>query len=271
MNSAMRLLGRGEACEIGARGRAFEVSTVGFDPDRQGIGSGLGAGNPNSSRLFVPQDPTTDWFQRYTFILCGTTVPNGATYHVRGFSQKLEIGVEVAQGDNLFVFERQVVSPDWSFPDGNVTWSILFDPGEQRDIVSKPPIGFNPANRGPSKSTNPYYPAPALLYLESLAARYVAPMSGTFPGQPILEPGTMYDLRNPYQGLWQYLLDVPVTGPGNLYFCASVWQTNPLNRQVFVPPVGFNPNSIGPEDQFVLQFPGAAYRHIGARMLLEIE
>ncbi len=96
-------------------------------------------------------------------------------------------------------------------------------------------------------------------------------MSATFPGRPILEPGTIYDLRNPYQGLWQYLLDVPVTGPGNLYFCASVWQTDPATRPAFVPPQGFDPSSLSVEDQFLLQVPTAAYRHIGGRMLLEIE
>jgi len=246
---------------------------MGYDPDRLGVGSGFSPGNPVNARLFVPPNPTLQWYNRYTFILCGTSVPRGATYHLRGFSQKLEIGasVTVNQDGTQKVFERQVVSPDWAFADGNVSWSIRYVPGYRKNPILKPPLLANPANRGPSKSTDPYVVASTLLFQDSVFARYEAPMSANFPGDALMDPGTIYDLRNPYQGLWQYLIDIPVTGPGDLIFCASVWQTDKVNRPVFTPPPGFNPNALAVEDQFLLDFPDAVYRHIGGRMLVEIE
>jgi len=260
------------ATSAGSRNGTIEVYTVGFDPDRVGVGSGPGPGNPVSSRLFIPSPPTTGADNRYLFALCGITVPRNATYHVRGFGQKLLIGQRTVNplDGSITIHEKPVSTPDWAFPDGNVTWSIRFIKGIRKTAVLKPPVGASPLNAGPSKTQNPYSSDSALFYKDSIVTQYEAPMGGEFPGDALVQPGTFYDMRNPWQGLWQNLLDIPVKGPGEIVMFASVFQTNPQTRPVFTPPPGFNPDGLVPEDQFLLDFPGAIYRHIAGRMLIQV-
>ncbi len=259
-------LDRAAACA--ADHRTKEVYTVGYDPDLAGFGSGPGKGNPFANHLTIPDAPTTDGTKdAYTFILAAESVPTGRRVRIRNYTQLLVLQARPQADDGSVVPQNlTVTSPSWHFIDGRVTWSLRFIPGIRKTFV---PQGRIKANRGPSKSTNPYVAAPALLYRDVVSGRYDSPMGGTFPGVDLIQPGTMYDLRNPYQGITQNLLDIPVEGPGDIVFMASVWQTNPSARPLPLLSAA-QAAVLGPEDQFVFRFPTTArYRYIGARLLLE--
>lgn len=250
--------------------RVVEVATLGFDPDRQGIGAGPGPGNSVSSRLFIPQAPTLSFDTRYSFILCGIRIPAGATFHLLGYAQKLTIGGTYNSGGVNVPTEFLVNTPDFAFPDGNIAWSINFLKGKRQTANPKPPNPVSPFNAGPSKSTDPYITTPALLYNEASAFTYIPPASGQFFGDPVTSPGTFYDLRSAWLNA-EGALDIPITGPGDLFMVASVWQTNPHTRPALT---GF-PGHMSPEDKYLRDAEAAgieiSYRHIGARMFVGIE
>lgn len=260
-------------CPDPCRPRIIEVSTVGFDPDREGIGAGPSQANVVSSRLFIPPEPTPDSAHRYSFILCGINVPRGATYSLLGFAQKLVIGIPIHEtiiAPITPVAELPVTTYDWAFPDGNVAWSIRWIPGARKRPKLKPPLGFNPANAGPSKVTNPYGVSSALLYQDvPLFVGYTPPNGGQFYGNAVEGLGTFYDMRNPW-GDFSQTLDIPFEGPGDLIMVASVWQTNIETRP--------NPSPHGqvPEDVFMRTaagesgLPPVVYRHIAGRMMLRL-
>lgn len=255
------------------RGRTVEVSTVGFDPDREGIGSGpSGGSNAVSSRLFIPEAPTPDNKHRYSFVLCGYRIPRGTTAHLLGWAQKLVIGQPLQTTATIPLPEDfPVVTPDWAFRDGNVVWSLRFIPGNRKTPRLNPPPGSSLLNRGPSKTTNPYGAYSALLYRDQAAVGYTPPAGGNFYGDPIFSPGTFYDVRNPWRN-YGPTVDIPIDGPGDLIMVASVWQTNPATRPVFVPPPGpFDVGSLEPEERFLLSFPDAVYRGIAGHMLVRQE
>lgn len=254
-------------------GRTVEVSTVGNDPDRQGIGAGPGPGGTVSSRLFIPETPTVDQRTRYTFILCGTRIEEGERCHVLGYAQKLDIGFARA-GAVPQHFDLNVTTPDWCFADGNVAWSIRFIPGIRKTANANAGPGMSPLNAGASKTTNPYGVASALLYSDNANQIYVPPGGGEFLGEPIesIMPGTWYDMRQPWTDFSE-TIDHVIDEPGDLIFQASVFQTDVRSR-----PAPIQNTNLAPEDMFGLLTGGVSetpnlpiYRYIAGRMLLRFE
>ena len=258
----------------------IEVSTTGFDPDRQGVGTTWMPGDPHDSRLFIPPAPTVAANRRYLFALCGHNVPAGQTHHLIGFRQKLLIGEEfVVQGgsfgDQIFVKEFPVTTPDWSFSDGNVTWCFRFLPGK-RQVARQNVVGAV-NNSGPSRTNNPYGAYSALVYQDGTTfiapsgAGYFPPFSGQPPGYAVQGVSTIFDVRNPWTAP-NPIIDTELRGPGDLIMYASVRQSDigPLGRPVWVPPPGFDVGALVPEDRFLLAFPNALYRHIAGAMMIDV-
>ena len=250
----------------------IEVSTTGWDPDRNGIGSTWMPGSPQDSRLFVPQAPTSTDNTRYLFALCGHNVPAGQTHRLVSYRQKLVLGAEFSQGGNTFVKELPVTTPDWSFDDGNVCWCFRVIPGKRQvpTRAGSDGSGFNVANQGPSRTNNPYGAYCALLYVDGAVARYVPPASGQPPGFAVEGTGTIFDVRNPWTAP-NPIVSTDINGPCDLIMYASVRQSDLQTRTVWVPPPGFDLSSLVPEDRFLAAFPNAAlYRHIAGAMTIEI-
>lgn len=250
----------------------IEVSTTGYDPLREGIGSTWMPGSPHASRLQIPVAPTTVPNNRYTFALCGVNVPKGASARIIGYRQKLIIGTTFnqAQGQGTVVIEKEIpiTTPDWSFPDGNVAWCFRFLPGE-RQVPRLGDTGTSPLNAGPSRTKNPYGAFSALIYRDNISGTYNAPAGGQPPGFAIDGISTLYDVRNPWTAP-NPTLSTLLHGPGDIIMYASVWQTNPAGRPVWAPPPGFDVGAVAPEDRFVLAFPQTKYAYVAGAMILEV-
>lgn len=249
----------------------IEVATKSWDPDRQGTGASWMSSDPSSARLFVPQEPTTSPELRYIFALCGVSVPAGQTYHLIGYRQKVTIGAEIVQGQapnqQIIVKEIPVTTPDWAFPDGNVTTMFRFIPGN-RPSIKLGNSGTNAFNQGPARTQDPYGTFTGLLWLDTSLARYTPPSSGQPPGFAIDGVTDVYDVRNPWNAP-KPIMRTALRGPGDLVMYMSVRQSNANTRPVWAPPPGFDLGAVTQEDRFVLAFPQALYRHVGGAMIVD--
>ncbi len=245
----------------------LDQSTAAIDPDRAGVGS-TPFNDATSSRLFVPITPTdgvVNKGQRYLFRLAAISVPAYGSCRVRGLRQAVGIGTVLSDDSpSQYVVEIDQTSPFWSFPDGNISWHLQFIPGASAD----PQPGSSVVVPGRSTDTQGT-DASRLVRTPDLV---LPPSNGRPPGKAIGGLGTFRDIRFPWGfGGQVSLLDFEVQGPGVLAFFASVKQTNPATRQQLGPllPPGTDTSVLAREDQFLLQFPNAVYRHVSGAILCE--
>jgi hypothetical protein len=269
-----------------------EFATTGIDESVQLIG-GDPFGHIESVGLRIPTIATAlaapgfdkktglanALLNRYLFVLAQFSVGAGATAHIRGWRELLTIGVKQGTVDTGFrVAEQEVLWPGWKFQDGNVSFHLT-------DVGPPDAQGIPRLAQGPNDLDNfsfRWTAGNALLYeVATLPAGdpfyidltlYTAPNNGKPWGVPLV-PGmsTMYDLRTPWRsgGLPWYSLDIPVQGPRTIALFASVRQTNPLTRLALVPPATFFPEGLSPEEQFLLNFPGAIYWRVGGSLIVD--
>lgn len=275
-----------------------EVSSRAFDNsyDLIGVGGSPSRGDMSRTGVYVPEYSTDDQTLRYLFRLCGVFVPAGQCIWLRGLRQAVTIravstvahsqGVEEAVTD-LFVLEREVVSPFWAFVDGNISWhvrwvgkkrrrplallrsatgdesGVLRGNGTLGDGVADfavvagggglGGVGNGPFDPGqlPGTSTSLGGTDTALIYTPPLFP-YRPPNAGLPYGDSVAHLGTFNDIRFPWDSNELPLAEY-FEGPGRLTFWASVHQTCPTERP--------NPNDIPgirEEDVFVSQFPTSA-------------
>lgn len=254
--------------------RLVELVSAAVDPSKAGIGSSPWLGDISNTGVTVLPLAAAQLtpVNRQLFRLCSVDIPSGGQVRIRGLRTLVTIGQEFPVSEEApagtFVFEREVVSPLWSFQDGNVSWHVRHEP----NMFST----WEVADAAQTGGTSPMLSGEdsALLYVPPFAV-YVAPGSGIPPGGDADYLGTWRDQRYPWTNTdWD--LAVPVFGPGRVTMYASVLQTNPSTRVALpqlTPPAPFtDPVTCGmrPEDQFLLQFPSAVYRRVAGAMLVEV-
>jgi hypothetical protein len=262
--------------------RQWEIATTGADEYLQLIGSDP-FGSVSSVGLRVPFAPTTDPKKRYLFLLASFTLAEGEHARISGFRQLVTIGSTQSYGsgtsEGSIVIEQEVRSPFWRFQDGNVSWHINTVGTPNASEIPQTP-GNGPVDCASFKQY--WADGPALLYgppappkpegnVYTNVVDYVPPNGGKPYGTASdSKLGTMYDLRTQWltHGGWS-ALDIPVIGPKTVAFFASVRQTNPETRHALVVPSPFYGGGLSPEEQFLLNFPGAQYWRVGGALRVE--
>lgn len=238
----------------------IELVSAAADPDKLGVGSTPWLGDYASTGLLVPSALTVDQAHRYLFRFCGIQIPSGRGLLLKGVRQAATIRNVQRDEDDVIVFvaEKEITSPFWSFMNGNISWHLRFQADQQiasrYDAAQLP--GTAPANIGLDS---------ALLY--NIIAPYEPPGAGIPPGRDVEHLGTWRDMRFPW-ATTSWDMCVPVMGPGLLVYYCSVHQTRPGIRGVQDP--SDDPGGLRPEDRFVLQYPNAIYGHVAGALSVEL-
>jgi hypothetical protein len=233
-----------------------ELASSASDVDSTVIGTSPYLGDRATTAVPVPVAPTLSQDNRYLFRLCGVEIPVGFGIVIRGLRQGATIRhVEQTNGEPLII-EREVVSPFWSFLDGNISWHLRL---QQQQFA---PRGFDPAQLA---GTDPEMRSldTALLYSPPLVP-YTALGAGQPPGAAVGDLGTFRDMRYQWDQT-QWGLSQMIRGPGAVVFYASVHQTDPANRPLYPGVAGMRP-----EDQFISNFPDAIYGRVAGGMIFEL-
>jgi hypothetical protein len=253
------------------RGR-IEIVTVGLNPNRQLVGSDP-QGGPYDLGLFIgtnggPQTPT----QRQLFVLCAKYFNAGQRGRLVAFRQYLtmldSIPLGIGSAAYNFPLERPVVTPTWSYVDGNVLWGIRQLPPGATMLAN--------AQNGEGMSFE-VSQTPAQLF-ETIVGNVVTPPNGgAFPGNVLTpELGRFFELRCTD---WSEpsVCDIPFEGPCNIVFMASVQQTHPQTRPAPPPTSGggalqfLTTQGTTPEDAFLQNYPGSIYGRIAGALIFEME
>ena len=250
----------------------YAVSTVGFDPNLQLIGSDPYASSSYTG-LWVPSDPTTTPQGRYLFLLARSGFQFGERVRLVGIKQfaSLTARVDTVDGPAPSFFELPIHTPTWRFWNGgNISWHVRLVHKTRRPT------------RNPLNADSLIYqdaPGPALLY-DSLAP-YVPPNAGRPPGDPIpfCDLGNFHDLRYPWRDSQSELeLNIPLPPAFDVAIYASVWQHNPSAGLPAL--TDLQVATMSPEDQFAWRFAGdnletgglgCQYGRIAAQLIFEEE
>lgn len=144
------------------------------------------------------------------------------------------------------VFRKEITSPLWHFPDGDISWHVMVVNRVKRDT------------RNPANSDGFIYQdaiSPALIY--QVAAPYSPPNGGRPWGRPIgASLGNMHDLRYPWRTeRSERVLDIPIPAPCDVIFFASVRQNDPATNPTLCGDVDCSAiTALGPEDQFMVAY-----------------
>lgn len=229
-----------------AKGR-YEIVTAGPNPEFGFIGSDAYQNNSYTG-LVVPSTPTAALGGRYLMVLARARFGSGETgVRLVGIRQYVEIVARIPQGTSpltavspppgtpvgsVVTFRREVESPLWHPPDGNVTFSVMITPRTFRD--TRNPLNQDGLSYQDSQS-------PALLY-ETFAGTPFTPTTYTPPnggrpwGVPIAASlGNIHDLRyNSRTDQSERLLDIPIPVPCDVTLFASVRQNDPTTNPIFL-------------------------------------
>lgn len=246
--------------EIVTAGPNQEFGFIGSDPYNTNAYTGL----------VVPSTPSNAIGEaRYLFLLARQSFSD-AEQDVRnlgvrlvGIRQYAELVARVPQGTlplaaeggrpgSTFTFRREIESPLWHPPDGDISWHVMVINKVQRDT------------RNPSNTDGFIYQdalSPALLY-QTITGAPTAPTAYTPPngGRPWGVPlgaslGNMHDLRYPWRStLAESVLDIPIPVPCDVCLFASVRQNDPSLNPTFAPDQCCLLPTLSPEDQFVVAF-----------------
>lgn len=249
-----------------------EVSTVGFNLARLGIGSSAYRGDVFSAGLAVPA-AASDPNNRYVFRLCAQFVGQNERCEIVSVRTMAVIGgstTAIGEGARSRFYEREVVSPTWSFPDGNISYHFGFLRGNVHQIApSYQPSAFPVF---PSTSRDIYSDAPALLYQGTSdgqrANPYVAAVLPDFSS--VGDTHNIYDQRSPWNEQPSGIIAKSYVGPGLVVCFATVKQTDGLHTPLPEPPLTYGGIGLRPEDQFLLDVPGALYTRLAASMTLRL-
>lgn len=241
----------------------FEVTTAGFDPFLQLVGS-----DPwNSSTytgLVVPTTPTTTAQKRYLFQLARISFNVGETATLVGL--RLYASLFGFDESGAGPYELQILSPLWRFllGGGNISWHVMVLPKTWRNVR-------NPANADSFIFLDSS--GPALLYQD--AVHYVPPNGGRPWGKPIAHDlGNMHDLRYPWRDSQvESELHIPIPPSSDVAVYASVWQHDPGSEQMLNQPTFTSAQAAAasPEDRFWAAFTKVQYGRVAASLIFEEE
>jgi hypothetical protein len=261
--------------------RRSVASTRGTDPGRGFVG-GPYPGDIGNVGILIPTAPTVSQYTRYLARLCAVEVPKGHKGRVTSIRQlatliaKIPIVGEVRQEQGsctaftpAIFLEKQIKSPFFSLPDGNIVWFLRAVP-----IVKQ--TGTMAAAFADGYSRNPYGLDSAIIAL-NIAAPYTPPDRGVPPGDEMSEYGIWYDMRFPWytHTTNTHALNLEVEGPCAIIMYASIWQGDPTTRPR--PDNGLGPEQFmtddgsESEDKFWIAYPCTRYHRIGGEITVEIE
>jgi hypothetical protein len=247
-----------------------EVSTTGIDEALQGVSSDPfpTSGYSTSTGLRIPpvlaanETPATQ--PRYLFTLASLTFQDGI--RLLGMRQGLTIGVDANEGDAPErPIECRVTTPNFRFPDGNVSWHLVIENQPQR---SQAQVLTNAQNWVKLQSDNPAMlyqtffntnetPTGApVLYIDGLTA--YTPPDLTTGWQPVAGCGNLHDIRFPWDSghAWSSFGPggIEIEGGGRLSLYASVLQSNPATRGTPTLTASSLSSSACPEECFIQNF-----------------
>lgn len=256
--------------------RRIVVATTGLDHARDFVGGP--AGNLTNVGLIVPSAATVDQNHRYFGRLASFFVPARTRAIITSIKQLLTIASPVPTADSqgrgtcvmnpAIYLEREVKSPFWSLPDGNVLWFLRALP--VLGNIENYPVGYLQG-----WSSNPYGLEPAWLYSSAPPpAAYVPPNNGVPIGIPLGSFGTMFGIEFPYRSGKSSETDINVQaeGPCIVSMGVSIWQGNPATR--LIPDLGAlstTESGLEQEDLFWINFNCANYYRVGAELTAYLE
>lgn len=144
------------------------------------------------------------------------------------------------------VLRKEIQSPLWHPPDGNISWHVMVNNRVGRDTR-------NPANADGfifQTSTSP-----SLLF--QTAAPYSPPNGGRPWGTPIeASLGNIHELRYRWRAnTSEYVLDIPIPAPCDVMLFASVRQNDPaLNPTLADPMITQQFQALSEEDKFLMAY-----------------
>ena len=144
------------------------------------------------------------------------------------------------------VFRKEINSPLWHPPDGDISWHVMVINRVNRDTR-------NPANADGfifQDSTSP-----SLLF--QVAAPYAPPNDGRPWGTPIeASLGNIHELRYRWRANnSEYVLDIPIPVPCDVVLFASVRQSDPTLNPVFLDQTLTQQfHALSEEDQFLTAY-----------------
>jgi hypothetical protein len=242
--------------ELVTGGPNSEFGFIGSDPYETNSGTGL----------VVPATPSAEIDNaRYLFVLARARFGHGEQssdkcgVRLVGIRQYAELIARIpartcpplsttvgpATGATV-VFRKEITSPLWHFPDGDISWHVMVVNRVQRDTR-------NPANNDGFIYQDAI--SPALIY--QVAAPYSPPNGGRPWGRPIgASLGNMHDLRYPWRTTRsERVLDIPIPAPCDVIFFASVRQNDPTTNPTLCDTVDCSAlTALGPEDQFMVAY-----------------
>jgi len=245
-----------------ANGRE-EIITVGPNAEFGFIGSDP-YGTDAYTGLVVPSTPSSEIDDaRYLFVLARASFNSGeqssTNQGVRlvGIRQYAEIVARISAGSDplssegapvgsTVTFRKEIVSPLWHPPDGDISWHVMVINKVQRD------------KRNPSNTDGFIYEdaqSPALIY--QVAAPYAPPNGGRPWGKPLAASlGNIHELRYPWRNQYsEYALDIPIPVPCDVVFFASVRQNDPATNPSLIDTSASQQFlALCPEDQFLVAY-----------------
>jgi hypothetical protein len=246
------------------------VSTSGIDETLQGISTDpFGQNLPSALGLRIPPVMTASIvppFQpRYLFLLATRVIERQKTT-IRGIRQGLHLGINRSGTANqVLPYEFPVTTPNWRFPDGNVSWHLVREPNDvptlQRPLTDtaswrylrsdQPAMLYKKASFDPN-TYDPLTLAP-IFYPIGLDG-YTPPDFSASQVKPIADLGNMKGIYYPWDASSDNKLNIVVSGNCRISLYASVLQTNPSTR--LQPSAVSSPISSGiaPEDAFLANF-----------------
>ena len=218
--------------EIVTNGPNPEFSFIGSDPYNTNAGTGL----------IVPTTPSSEIDDaRYLFVLARASFGVGEQsseyrgVRLVGIRQYAELIARIPPGtpplpseggpSGITVFRKEIVSPLWHPPDGDISWHVMIINRVQRD------------KRNPLNSDGLMFQdslSPAMLY-QTIAGSSISPTAYTAPngGRPWGKPlaaslGNIHEMRYPWRMFnGEYALDIPIPVPSDVVLFASVRQNDP--------------------------------------------
>jgi len=256
--------------EIVTNGPNSEFGFIGSDPYNTNAYTGL----------VVPSTPSSQIRDaRYLFLLARQSFTTGeqdaSNRGVRlvGIRQYADLVARIPAGEqplsseggpaqgSTVTFHKEIVSPLWHPPDGDISWHVMVINKVQRDTR-------NPANTDGFIYQDAL--SPALLY--QIPAPYTPPNGGRPWGTPIgASLGNIHELRYRWRAdNSEYALDIPIPVPCDVALFASVRQNDPsLNPTLADGTVTPQFLALSPEDQFMVAYSNVQYGTIAGSLVFD--
>ena len=250
--------------EIVTAGPNAEFGFIGSDPYNTNAYTGL----------VVPSTITSSLGGRYLMLLARASFQSGEKgVRLVGIRQYAEMVARIPSGTDplsangtdrappppgppvgsTVTFRKEIVSPLWHPPDGDLSWHVMVTSPGQRDTR-------NPANTDGAVFQNSK--SPALLF-QTIAGPVTAPTAYTPPnggrpwGRPIAASlGNIHELRYRWREEdSEYTLDIPVPVPCDVGLYVSVRQNDPAtNPKLLVSTLTQQFFALSDEDQFLVAY-----------------